>query len=122
MKKRKIQSGKSVDEKSTDSIEKLTGRIDGLDTNVKKLTGRVDEVTSVVLDLNHDVTVLKRYVMENMYTKKDHERFMALLDPIMLTVRNTDRVNILTGKQLCDMDDKLEKHGQRIAVLEKRVL
>ena len=60
----------------------------------------------------------KKYLSDNMYTKADHDKFLVMMDPLMLEFRNAEIVNKLTGKQLCDMDDKIAAYDVRIKRLE----
>ena len=63
----------------------------------------------------------KEYVVENMYTKADHSKFLDILDVMGLEFKNTQQSNILTGKQLCDMDDKINGFDKRLRVLEQKI-
>lgn len=131
MKKRKIQSGRSLSEK----LDKLGSKIDGIMNAMAKMASKDDlksamakMVTRDHFDRAIDMLVtkvefydFKEYIAENMYTKADQDTLLKILDPMSLEFKNAERVGILTGKQLCDMDDKINSHDRRIRVLEQKI-
>jgi len=58
-------------------------------------------------------------IEEQMYTKKDHEAFMILMDEMVSEVRAAREERILRGTQVLRMDDQLHNHENRIRILEK---
>ncbi len=59
-----------------------------------------------------------RDLKETMVTKEEFYQRMDLLEPMLTEFRDFQRKNALTGKQLCDMDDKIADHEKRLRVLE----
>lgn len=143
MKKRKIQSGKSVDEKLdhlTKTVDGLTKNVDGIIKSLAKMATK-DELKNLETRLEAKMVTkdhfdravrmlvtkvefddFREYVHENMMTKtKFEERFDDFQDAL-LEMRDHSESRILFQGQHADLQDTVAKHGQRIAVLEKRVL
>lgn len=144
MNKRKIQSGQVSEErfnKIDEKFDRLESKIDGIISvmatkdDLKKMASKDDlkkAMSKMVTKEHFDSTIaklvtriefddFKEYISENMYTKADQDSLLKILDPMALGFKNAERVGILTGKQLCDMDDKINNHDQRIRVLEQKV-
>lgn len=77
-----------------------------------------DNAVSLLVTKN-EFDDFKEYVVENMYTKVEQEVLITSLDPMRLEFRNAERVNKLTGKQHCEMNDKIDSYDKRIKWLER---
>lgn len=59
-----------------------------------------------------------RDLKETMVTKEEFYHRMDLFEPMLAEFRDFQITNVLTGRQLCDMDDTIANHEKRIRVLE----
>ena len=108
-------------------IDGVGSRIDGMATKADLEKAVAKMVTTD--HFNRSVRMLvtkvefddfKEYLAENMYTKADQNKLLTILDPMSLEFKRTRRSNILTGKQLCEMDDKINMYEHRIRILEEK--
>ena len=95
-----------------DDLQKLEVRLES-----KMVTNERFELSHKILKENFDE--FKDYVVNNVSTKEDYSQYIAMLDPVMLEFKNAQRVNTLTGKQHCDMDDKIAGFDKRVKWLER---
>lgn len=141
MKKREIQSGKNGS--TNQRLDRLETKIDQMldrfatkddlkrfatKDDLKKTESRLeskmvskehfDQAVKLLVTKN-EFDDFKGYVIEHVSTKDDYSRYMTMLDPVVLEFRNAERVNKLTGKQLCEMDDNIAGFDKRLKWLEK---
>lgn len=96
-------------------LEVVDQRLDGLDT-------RIDNLTEWAVDNfvpKHEFYSFKEWVEENMLTKKEFYAHWDRLEEMYSGFKETDRNNVLIGKQLCDIDDLTADHEKRIRKLEE---
>lgn len=84
---------------------------------------RMDKFDADLRNLRIDVRILTnevKMIREEMYTKKDHEKFMVYMDEAMKELRDSREERILHENQFLRMDDQVSSHEKRIRVLEKK--
>ncbi len=99
---------------------KIDERFEKIDERFEQIDERFEKIEN---SLSHCVTKIEFHaaiddLKENMMTKSDYNVLMDMLEQMLPEFQTCQRNNILTGSRLCDMDDKIANHENRLRVLE----
>lgn len=120
MKKPKDQSRQVA---TKGDLKKLETRFDGLETRFDGLETRFDGLETNVhtlMSLYVSIDGRVKNIEENMYTKKDHEKFMIFIDETVTELRDAREGRVLSEAQIMRLDDQMVNHEKRLVVLENK--
>lgn len=73
-------------------------------------------------DRAEDIYATKDWMIENMYTKKDHEKTLTILDAIVQQLNDISLDLKLANSRIDRTEDTGDNHEKRIVKLERKVL
>ena len=94
--------------------QRLDQNVARLDQNITRLDQKIDRVAVALVNTQADV----REIRNTMSTKDDINRVLTAIDSFAKKAQNYDRVAVLHGRTLVEVEVSLKDHGERLEALE----